>query len=123
MEQIPGIEYDFGAGRVYTLAALSFASMIRLQKGLAVLPTAEALNPESITTILETVYASLGRNYPNLSRDDVAELVDLANMFDVLGAVLDVSGIKRKAWVAEQAEKNQHAQQTTAVTPALTGQP
>lgn len=123
-EMIPGIEYDFGGGRVYTLPPLSMGAMERLQKGLAALSSAEALSPESITTIVDAAHAALRRNYPAMTRDDVAELVDVGNMFDVVGAVLDVSGIKRKA----QAEaKNPQAQQTPAstlnVTPALTGQP
>lgn len=120
MEKIPGIEYDFGAGRVYTLPPLTMGAMERLQKGLAALSTAEALSPESITTIVDAAHAALRRNYPSMTREEVADLVDVGNMFDVVGAVLDVSGIKRKA----QAEaKNPQAQPVPAETPALTGQP
>ena len=122
MELIPGIDYDFGGERVYKLPPLSMGAMERLQKGLAALSTAEALSPESITTIVDAAHAALRRNYPNLSREDVADLVDVGNMFDVVGAVLDVSGIKRKAQAAEQAEKKPPAQPEVAAKPAPTGQ-
>lgn len=118
-EQIPGVLFDFGGGKIYMLPPLTMGAMERLQKGLADLSSAEALSPESVTTIVDAAHAALRRNYPELSRDDVADLVDVGNMFDVVGAVLDVSGVKRKA----QAEaKNPPAQQPLAEMPALTGQ-
>lgn len=63
------------------------------------------MDPESIRFTIDVAHASLKRNYPDLTRDDVAELIDVGNMQEILDAVLDVSGLKRKAAEAAAAGK------------------
>jgi hypothetical protein len=106
-ELIPGIEFSFGGGRVYTLPPLSLGALERLQGKLAGLSSANATDPESIKTVVDAAHAALKRNYPDLTRDDVAELVDIANMHEVISCVMDVAGMRRKA---ADAAKNQTAQ-------------
>jgi hypothetical protein len=113
MELIPGVAFDFGGGRVFTLAPLSLGTVERLQQPLMALGELEALNPVSIKTIIDAAHASLRRNYPATTREEVAELIDVGNMFEVITSVLDVSGIKRKVQAdAEAAAKNLAAQPT-----------
>lgn len=115
-ELIPGIAFDFGGGRVYTVPPLSLASIQRLQDRLSDMQLGSILSPETITTVLQATHASLKRNYPNLTEADVGELVDVGNMQDVVACVLDVSGLKRKAL---DDAKNPQAQ--PAPPTALTG--
>lgn len=96
-ELIPGIEYDFGGGRVYTVPPLALGALQRLQKKLEALATASATDPTSIATVIEAAHAALKRNYPDITEDQVGELVDLGNMHDVIACITDVAGIRRKA--------------------------
>ncbi len=116
---VPGIAYDFGGGRVYTLAPLPIGTIMRLQQRLAALATDSALTPESMLTILQATHASLKRNHPDITEEAVGELVDVANMMEVIGMVLDVGGFKRKA--AADA-KNPPAQPLETTSPS-TGLP
>ena len=50
---------------------------------------------EFCKTIVDATHAALKRNYPDLTRADVAELVDLGNMVEVIQSVMDVAGVKR----------------------------
>ncbi len=117
-ELIPGVEFNFGGGRVYTIPPLSLGALQRLQNKLASFSERTALDPVSMGVVVEALHAALARNYPDLTEGEVSELVDVSQIGDVMAAVLDVSGLKRKA----QAEaKNQAAQPVQ--TPALTGLP
>ena len=115
-ELIPGIAFDFGGGRIYTVPPLSLGALQRLQGNLGQIAGVAALSPDTIATVLQAAHAALKRNYPDLSEADVAELVDVGNMHDVMACVLDVTGLKRKAL---DDAKNQQAQ--PAPPTALTG--
>jgi hypothetical protein len=116
-ELIPGIELDFGGGRVMTVPPLSLGALQRLQKKLEALSGAATLEPASVATVIEAGHAALVRNYPQLTPEDVAELIDVGNMHEVVASVLDVAGVRRKA---DAEAKNRNAQ--PAETPPPTGQ-
>jgi hypothetical protein len=44
--------------------------------------------PEKVTAFLDVVLAAMSRNYPDLTRDNLAEMLDLGNALIVLRAVL-----------------------------------
>jgi hypothetical protein len=93
---IPGIEVNFG-GAVYTVPPLTLGALEGLQKGLQALSaSAGTLEPQHIATVLDATYLALKRNYPEITREAVGELVDFGNMHEVLAAITDVSGIRRK---------------------------
>lgn len=106
-ELIPGIEYDFGGGRVYTVPPLSLGALERLQKRIEALQGVTALDPASVKTVIDAAHSALKRNYPDMTIDEVAELVDVGNMHDVVACVMDVAGVRRKA---EAETKNQRPQ-------------
>ena len=108
MELIPGIDFNFGGGRVYTLPPLSLGALQRLQGQLDDMQNTAVLQPATVATVVQATLAALKRNYPTMTADDVAELVDVANMFDVISCVMDVSGMRRK----EAEQKKQQAQLT-----------
>jgi hypothetical protein len=116
-ELIPGVEFNFGGGRVYTIPPLSLGALQRLQDKLSSLNDRTALDPVAMGVVVEALHAALARNYPDMTSADVAELVDVSQIGDVMSAVLDVSGLQRKA----QADAKNLAAQPVQ-TAALTGQ-
>ncbi len=94
---IPGIDFNFGGGRVYTIPPLTLGALEGLQQRFAALQQGAPTDPANVATVLDATHLALRRNYPDLTRDQVAELVDLGNMSEVLIAVLDVAGLHRKA--------------------------
>jgi hypothetical protein len=119
MALLPGLDFDFGGGRCYLLPPLALGDLQLLQERLAKLSDDGALHPASVGTVLAATHAALRRNYPDLTLEAVGQLVDVGNLFEVIDAVMDVSGVKRKA--AEQAAKNLLAQPETPLMAAPTG--
>lgn len=93
--KVKGIPYDFG-GRVLVIPPLSLGAMERLQDRLAGMSD-DMFDPENIGTVIDTVHAALGRNYPDMTREEVADMIDLENMQEAMTCAMDISGLKRKA--------------------------
>lgn len=79
------------AGVVYIIPALTLRSVQALQERLT--KYTGQLNAESVELVLDTVHAALARNYPDMTRDAVADMVDLSNMAALMNAVMGVSGL------------------------------
>lgn len=90
-----GIPFNFD-GRILVIPPLSLGAMERLQKRLAGMSD-DMFDPENIGTVIDTLHAALGRNYPDMAREEVANLVDLENMQEAMTCAMDISGLKRKA--------------------------
>lgn len=99
---IPGVEFDFGGGRVYLVPPLSLGALELLQDQLAALPTMAGTDPVAVRTITDVALLALRRNYPEITRQEVGELLDVGNMGEVYECVMDVTGIKRRAQQAER---------------------
>jgi len=59
--------------------------------------TGDVTDISQIGLVLDVALAALKRNYPEMTRDQLADLIDVGNMMEVFEAVMDVSGLKRKA--------------------------
>jgi hypothetical protein len=59
------------------------------------------------SVVTDVVFAALKRNYPDVTRDFVKEGIGLEDAGDFLIAVMDVSGINRKALEAGKATAGQ----------------
>lgn len=90
---IPGIELEL-AGTVYIVPPLTLASMEKLQGQLSAFDG--TMQPDSVKTVIDCAYLAIKRNYPDITREQVAEMIDLSDMADVMAAVMRVSGIKKK---------------------------
>lgn len=101
---IPGVEYDFGGGRIYMIAPLSLGALEIMQERLAELPTLSSVDPVAVKTMVDATHMAMRRNYPDIKRSEVAELVDVSNIGEVYECLLDASGVRRKAQAAERAE-------------------
>lgn len=95
-----GIPFNFG-GRVLVIPPLSLGAAENLQGRLSALDEG-AISAEYISTVIDSVHAALGRNYPDMMREEVAQLIDLENMQEVMACAMDVAGLKRKALEASK---------------------
>lgn len=106
---IAGIKVKIGPEE-YIIPPLNLGAMIELQSRLASFRPG-AMDGDSVALILECAYRALRRNYPDISKEALAENIDLSNMLEIMEAVMDVSGMKRKR--AEEAEKPGEAEEMT----------
>lgn len=117
VESVAGVEFDFGGGRVYTIPPLSLGGLQALQGQLGELYNTSALEPATGAIVVKATHTALRRNYPDITLEDVAELVDLGNMYDVISCVLDVAGLRRKTEVEEKKQQAQLREQTPSTGP------
>lgn len=87
---VPGTSMTLG-GRQWILPPLTLGAMEQLQDRLSAFQG--SLTPASIGTVIDAAHASLKRNYPEITREEVADMVDMSNWVDVIQAVMNVSGI------------------------------
>jgi len=90
------------SGVTYMVPPLNLASLKALETRLTTFKG--GVDPESVDVVIECTYAALKRNYPEITKEWVADILDLGNMQDVMTAVMDVSGLKRKAHEASLGE-------------------
>ena len=79
-------------GETFIIAPLSLGALETL--GPAMVEFAAGVNQTK--TSIDIVHAALTRNYPEMTRAQVADLVDVQTMNAVVDAVMGVSGVKKK---------------------------
>jgi len=87
---IPGKEIKLG-GETYTVPPLTLGALQRFQARLT--SYSGTLNADDVQTVIDVATAALQRNYPDLTADRVADLIDLGNIQEVFMAVMSVSGL------------------------------
>lgn len=97
---IKGIDMELG-GKVLTIPPLNLAALEQLEDRLH--SFTGGLDKASISLVLDAAHMSLKRNYPDLTREHVADFIDVSNMEAVMEAVMDISGLKRKGIEAGEA--------------------
>ena len=97
-EKYNGIPIEIG-GVVRIVPPLSLGAMEKLHKELTTM-TGDISKIAEITAVIDATFASLKRNYPEITRDEVADGIGLDNMTELLEAVMDVGGVKRTALLA-----------------------
>jgi len=86
------------SGQEYILPPLTLGTLKRLGGKLNTLANITTVpNEEQCDVMCEIVHASLTRNYPEVTKETLYEMLDLGNMQVVFQAVLGVSGIKEKS--------------------------
>lgn len=83
----------------WVVPPLNFRSLQELQDRLATYRG--DVSKESISVVVDAAFHAVRRNYPDVTRDEVLDALDLENMEAVFGAVMDVSGLRRKATEAQ----------------------
>lgn len=90
---INGTELDLG-GKKYTVPPLSLGALEDLGERLK--RFTGGADKESVSTVIDALFAALSRNYPNITREEVREMVGLENMHEAMAAVMNVSGFQSK---------------------------
>lgn len=98
---IPGISYPF-PGKQLVIPPLSLGDLEQLLDRINAI-VAGGMDRGSIGTVIDATHAALRRNYPDMLREEVAGLLDLRNMRDVLNAVMSASGMEAQP-VNDQGE-------------------
>lgn len=97
---VKGIPLDLG-GKIYTLPPSSLATLEAFAKPLdemnAVFAGTREMSVRDMLFVADFAHACLLRNYPSLTRDEVAKNIGLENVVDVMQMCLDTSGLMRKS--------------------------
>jgi hypothetical protein len=109
---VKGVSLELGDGNAYVLPPLTLGALEILQDKLNTNYSGGALDPEYIKTVIDAAHLALRRNYPDITRDQVKEIIGLENMEVVFKAVLDVSGMFRKSLEAEAKAAQGNAQES-----------
>ena len=91
---IPGVAVAMG-GHDWLVPPLTLGELRRLMPKVRQLTEiGAAMGEEQIAVLVEIVTAALRRNYPDVTPEEVENLLDLGNAAPVLNAVLTGSGLK-----------------------------
>lgn len=93
--KVKGIAVQLG-GESFVIPPLSLGALEQLQSRVADFK-GDIRDKEQVATVIDAAHAALKRNYPAITRDEIADMIDVGNMAEVFEAVMDVSGLKRKA--------------------------
>ena len=97
MAQFPGVKVDLG-GREFIVPALRFGAVKQFTKDgtFAAIDTmkVDGLNEQNIDAAIRVIRAALAINYPELTAEDLLELVDLRSLPELLGAVTGQSRLE-----------------------------
>ena len=77
-------------GQPFVFAPLSLGAIEKL------LPALQSFQPSDVGLVIDVAHKSLKRNYPDITRDDVADLIYMDQLEEVMGAVMAVSGLQSK---------------------------
>jgi hypothetical protein len=94
--KVKGIPFAFNNEETLIIPPIAIGPLHQLQSGIAEF-NGNAMDLKQLGTVIDVAHAALQRNYPNLSREEVGNLVDVSNMAEVFECAMDMSGMKRKA--------------------------
>jgi hypothetical protein len=94
-----GVPFTLG-GQAYVVPPLSLGAIEEFEaaiEGFEAMPTMAQLR-----FVVDLAHRALRRNYPELQRAELAELIDISNAFSLFATILQVAGLVR---VDEEAGK------------------
>lgn len=96
-KMIDGKAINLG-GTEYIVPPLSLGHVRRLQKDIERINQLDArsLDDDAVDTMLKIILTGVSRNYPEMTKEQLEDLIDLGNMREVTQAVLGVSGLKKE---------------------------
>lgn len=85
-----GAPFDLG-GTTYTVPPLSLGAIEEFESRIAEFEQLQVI--EQVRFVVDLAHRALSRNYPELKRADLAELIDMRNAFELFTAILQESGL------------------------------
>ena len=107
--KVAGITINL-SGVDYIVPPLALGALEQLRDRIGNFDPEAVTGVEQVSTVIDCAHAALRRNYPEMTRDEVADLIDLGNMMAVFEAIMDVSGLKRKGQEAAAEGKPEAAE-------------
>lgn len=95
MAKVKGIKVEFG-DETFVVAPLNCAFLEDNEESFKNF-NFDFQAKSQVSFVVDALTASLARNYPDIRREKVREMLDLGNMHEAMEALMDVSGLKRKA--------------------------
>lgn len=95
---IEGLTVKMGR-RELVIPPLNFKQLKRFQPKLEKIRTDSAgkvLGLAHMDDMAEIIHAAMTRNYPDITKDEVEDMLDLGNMNEVFNAVMKFSGLVKK---------------------------
>ena len=92
---IDGIEQKIGEN-TFIVPPLNFKGIKKLLKLLDQLQKAPHGTDEQFDLMCDVVLIGLQRNYPELTRDELEEILDIENIHPVIEAITGQAGLKKK---------------------------
>ena len=90
---ISGVPVDL-AGTIYIVPALNLRQVQAYEKDLDNLNSVDGRpNASQLDSMVSVMHAALSRNYPDFTKEQVAEFVDLQNMQQLIMVIMGVSGL------------------------------
>ncbi|MFS1524441.1 hypothetical protein ACL7TT_10060 [Microbulbifer sp. 2304DJ12-6] len=118
MVRFKGVPIELG-DKTFIFPPLNLGALEQLQERLQ--NFSADTSPESISVVIDAALASLVRNYPEITRAEIVEIIDLGNMLEIFQAVMDISGLRRKA-LENLDKENQPAPEVAADADPSTGE-
>lgn len=88
-----GTPFDFGEGQIYVVPPLTLRDLKRLKSDITSLQKSGSLDlSESIDACVTVIHTAMIHNYPSLTQDDLAGLLNVGNMLEVIRLTLNVPG-------------------------------
>jgi hypothetical protein len=114
----PGILIAIG-GREYTVPPLTLGQIRRMSREISLFRAdgLDLLSPEAITAVVTVITAALQRNYPDLTEEQVADMLDVASAVPTFIAVLTGSGLRRSDQPGEASAAPGDGTKSTASSP------
>lgn len=88
-----GIPVELG-GHTLVVPPLALGDLESLQEKIAGFK-GDVTDLGQVSACIDVAHRAISRNYPEVTRADVAAWIDVANMNEVFEAVMDVSALKR----------------------------
>src|SRR5574340_888378 len=83
----------------YVIPPLSFGLLKGLQAQLKTVNSnskTDALSDEYLSAMFDIICASISRNYPEITREELEDMIDLGNIRKLFLAVMGISGFEKK---------------------------
>jgi len=111
--RVPGKELTLVADKTLVFAPLNVAAVKQYRDAIK---SVFVGGLPDIELVAKLALASLKRNYPDVKLEDVEELIDYSNYFDIWDAILNLSGLVAQA--GNMARRVQEQMTAKGLTPA-----
>ena len=93
--KVKGISYAFNNEETLVIPPIALGALEQLQKSILGFK-GDVRDSSQLATVIDVAHASLKRNYPEITRDQVGELIDINNFIEVFECVMSISGMQKK---------------------------